>query len=247
MNSFERSESSTYRELLAIKHIVESFDVTLQNKHVLWHTDNLAVTQIVKVGSNKVLLQDLALSIYSFCHEKDIKLTVLWISRKLNQNADNISKTIDYDDWSIKNNFFDILKSLWGEFSIDLFADNKNSKCQKFCSRYYCPGTFKVDAFSFDWTGESCLIVPPTYLIAKCVKHFLASKGTVEGVLVVPYWPSALYWPFLVENNQNFKSFVKDCQFFEDSKHLITQGEYKGSIIGDPKHNVPILALLLKK
>ena len=247
LNSFERGESSAFRELLAIEHAVASFDTALQNKHILWHTDNTAAAQIVRVGSNKGLLHDLAISIHSLCHQKDIKLNVTWISRKLNQTADTVSKTIDYDDWIIKKEFFNFLKSLWGELSIDLFADNKNAKCQRFCSKYYCPGTFRVDAFSFDWTGEKCLMVPPTYLISKSIKHFLASKGSVEAVLVVPFWPSALFWPFLIENYQQFKSFVRDYRLFENSKSLISQGEYKGSIIGDPKNNVPILALLLKK
>ena len=247
LDNFEIDESSTFRELLAIKHSLESFDSSLQNKHVLWHTDNIGAAQIIRVGSNRILLQKLALEIYTICHKNDILLTVTWISRKLNQVADKISKSIDYDDWTIKNELFCFIERLWGKLTIGLFADNNNKKCKRFCSRYWCPGVLKVDAFSFDWTGERCLMVPPTYLISRCIKHFLASKSKVSGVLVVPFWPSALFWPLLVDNFQTFKNFIVDYRFFESSKDFLSQGQHKGSIIGDPEHNVPILVLLLKK
>ena len=69
MNMKERSESSTYRELLAIKHAIMSFDNTLKNKNVLWHTDNCATAIITKKGT-KLILQDLATNIYNLCRSK---------------------------------------------------------------------------------------------------------------------------------------------------------------------------------
>ena len=247
LNGKERSQSSTYRELLAITHSTRSFDVNLKNKNVLWHTDNCAAAIIVKKGSNKLLLQNLAIKVYNLCREKEIALTVTWISRKHNERADEICKSVDYDDWQITSLLIQFIYKNWDYFSIDLFADNLNAKCTRFCSRYWCPNTLKVNAFSLDWTGENCLMVPPTYLIAKCIKHFLAAKGEVKGVLIIPFWPSAVFWPLLVENDQSFRSFIVNYMFFKSSKNLVVQGEFKGSIIGHRDYNVPIIVLFLKK
>ena len=245
LESMERSESSTYRELLAILHAIETFDTLIQGNQILWHTDNFAAAIIVKKGSNKPKLQHLANSIYFACKIRKVSLSVTWISRVYNADADTISKAIDYDDWKLTKEFYKQLIELWGPFTIDLFADNKNFKCKKFCFRYWSPEAFRVDAFSFDWGGEHCLIVPPIYLIPRVIKHFLASVNKASGVLIVPYWPSAPFWPFLVNKDQNFRHFIKQYRLFEDAKFLISPGEYNKSIFTNNDFAVPLLALLI--
>ena len=159
------------------------------------------------------MLQNLATKVYNLCREKELTLT--WISRKHNESADAISKSIDYDDWQITSLLIRFINKELDYCSIDLFADNFNAKCTRFCSRYWCPNTLRVDAFSFDWTGENCLMVPPTYLIAKCIKHFLAARGEVKGVIIIPFWPSAVFWPLLVDNEKSFRSFVVNYMYFK--------------------------------
>ena len=247
LNFEEKNEHSTYRELLAILHAIESFEVLVKGRNLLWHTDNFSAAIIVRIGSNKCKLHDIATKIYDICRKKEITLTVTWISRKLNSLSDKISKTIDYDDWTISSLLFNKIYLKWGPFSIDLFADNKNSKCKRFCSKYWCPGTMKVDAFSFDWSNENCLMVPPTFLIARCVKHFLACKGNVSGVLIVPFWPSATFWPFLVNEKQNFKEFIKEYLFFPSTRELLLLGEFKGSLMGSTENEISIFILRLEK
>jgi len=60
----EASRSSTWRELFAVLYTLKSFCKIFQNQSILWHTDNFAVSLIVKKGSNKEHLQKLALEIY---------------------------------------------------------------------------------------------------------------------------------------------------------------------------------------
>ena len=138
------------------------------------------------------------------------------------------------------------LERKWGKFSIDLFADSDNNKCDRFCSKYCSPGCFRVDAFSFDWSEEFCYIVPPVYLIPKAIKHFLASRGRAKGVLIVPYWPSAVFWPYLIKREGIFKDFVKEAIFYTDSRFFVSQGEYKGSVLGDRKLIIPFYVLLIE-
>ena len=136
------------------------------------------------------------------------------------------------------------MNSLWGPFTIDLFADNKNSKCKRFCSRFYCPEAFKINAFCFDWGGEHSLIVPPVYLISRVIKHFLASKKS-SGVLILPYWPSAAFWPLLVDGRQRFRKFVKQYRIYEDSKLCLQPGEFRNAILVNKGYTIPILALFI--
>ena len=245
LDNTEKGESSTYRELLAILHSINSFDRVIVGKNILWHTDNMAAATIVRVGSSKPKLQDLANKIFQASKEENLNLKVTWIARDKNYDADLVSKTIDYDDWTVNDNVFHYLQNIWGKFTIDLFADNKNTKCKKFCSRYWCPNTFMVDAFSFDWSNEHCFIAPPTYLIAKSIRHFLASEGKVTGVILIPHWPSANFWPFLVGYDKKFKNFVKNFLYFENSENVIITGEYERSLLGNEK-KVAFYALLIE-
>ena len=97
LNEFERLESSTYRELLAITHAIIAFDNLLRGKNILWHTDNISAALIIWLGSNKDKLQSLANDIYSLCKNKNISLKVTWLAREYNSVVDSISKSIDYD------------------------------------------------------------------------------------------------------------------------------------------------------
>ena len=56
------------------------------------------------------------------------------------------------------------------------------------------PGAVGVDAFSVsDWAGENNWLVPPIYLISRTIFHLEVCGA--RGVLVVPKWPSAAFWP----------------------------------------------------
>ena len=66
-----------------------------------------------------------------------------------------------------------------------------------------------VDSLAFSWVGETCWLVPPVSLVKKVILHVCLCR--CRGILVVPYWPSAHYWPLLVERGGVFKSFVADC------------------------------------
>ena len=48
-----------------------------------------------------------------------------------------------------------------------------------------------------------------------------------KGVLVVLYWPSAVFWPLIFESNNIYKLFIKDTKIFYNSQETITQGNNK--------------------
>ena len=106
-SEYAAEQSSTWRELKAIQFSLNAMPNVINGKAMLWHTDNIATARIVKRGSTKIHFQTIALDIFSMRKAKNIKLSVTWISRKFNNDADLLSKTIDYDDWHIKSHCFE--------------------------------------------------------------------------------------------------------------------------------------------
>ena len=78
----------------------------------------------------------------------------------MNVQADMISREIDFDDWGVSPEFFKFIDNIWGPHTVDRFADEENTKLQKFNSKYWFPGTYQVDTFSCDGSNENNWLVP---------------------------------------------------------------------------------------
>ena len=194
----EVSSSSTERELLAIQYGIHSFINKIKNKYVVWQTDNYAASLILHSGSNKEKLQDIAENVYNICKNNRITLKVKWIPREYNDLADQLSRNFDYDDWRLSTSIFTTISNLWGPFTVDRFASDINTKLGRFNSKFWCPNTECVDALSTSWVNENNYVVPPVHLVIKTVRHMEKCKAL--GVLVVPLWFSASFWPFICDN-----------------------------------------------
>ena len=118
----ERTQSSTWRELVAVSRILSSLVPFLHSKRIKWFSDNKNVVSIVEKGSMKANLQDIVLSIFTVCLTNNISLSVEWIPHTENNRADHISRIIDNDDWGISQNMFDYIDALWGPHEIDFFC-----------------------------------------------------------------------------------------------------------------------------
>jgi len=105
-----------------------------------------------------------------------------------------------------------------------------NSKTQRFNSKFFCPFTENVDAFSCDWGNEMNWICPPISLIGKSLKH--ARNCQARGVLFVPVWKSAYYWPLLTPNGILFYDFIKNYLILEP--YFISNQECRNSFTGFP-------------
>ena len=101
MWSYEEStKSSTWREIIAVYRVLLSLG-HLKNQNVKWFTDNQAVKTIVHKGSMKQEPQDVAFSIFHLCISNSVHLDNEWIPRKENDQANYLSKIVDYDDWGL--------------------------------------------------------------------------------------------------------------------------------------------------
>ena len=151
------------------------------------YTDSKNASIIVSKGRTSLSLQRHALEIFQFC-----TVNVL-VPRSLNEYADSLSRIIDFDGWGVSTDFFAYILSVFGPFTVDKFASPDSAKCARFYSKFWCPGAEGVDAFSVDWTGENNWLVPPIYLISRTIFHLEVCGA--RGVLVMPKWLSAAFWP----------------------------------------------------
>ena len=131
-----------------------------------------AASKIAESGSSKPELQAKTVKIFDICKVKNLNLEITWISRENNKGADFISKIIDYSDWIVKNPTFKFLTKKWGTMIVDRFASYKNSKRSRFNSKHLCPSTEAENAISQDWLNQANWLVPPIYLLPKCLTHF---------------------------------------------------------------------------
>lgn len=236
-NPEETSYSSTHRELIAILYSLEAFGEKLFNSRVKWFTDNQSTAKIVDVGSMKLTLHLLAYKIFSHCLENNIELSIQWIPREMNAQADFISKIKDCDDWQITREFFQELDAVWGPHTLDCFASFYNTKVERFFSRFWNPGCAGVDAFFQQWTGENCLVVPPVNIIPQVLSYMESQKCI--GTLIVPCWPSASFWPLLW---QRYGNNIKEYRYYKGNQ-CCSHGRNANSVIGAKDWTSYIIAM----
>ena len=203
----ETLQSSTFREVLAVKLTLQSYSGILSNQSIQLNTDNFGASRILTIGSSKPHLQQLAKDIFYHCMKHNIKLTPEWTPREQNRCADYYSKIKDTDSWGIDQKTFDFINARFGNFTVDRFADDRNKKLPIFNSRYYCPGTSHVNSFTADWSKDNNWLAPPISLIGSTIKHLRACKGT--GTLLIPAWESSYFWPLIFPNGTETAYFIK--------------------------------------
>ena len=72
LTDLEKTFSSTWRELEAIRFSLVSSIKQFESKCIFWYTDNFATQQIVKCGSNKTHIHSLALDIFNLTFDHNI-------------------------------------------------------------------------------------------------------------------------------------------------------------------------------
>ena len=200
------------------------------------------MARILSVGSKSAALQKEAFAIFSFSLANKIRIEPEWIPRDENQQADYLSRIVDYDDWQIHPEIFAQLDSDWGPHSIDRFASFHNTQLPRFNSRFWNPGTKAVDAFTCNWQDENNWWCPPPYLVPRTIQHALRTRA--QGTLLVPQWPSAAFWPMLFPDGDTNAWFVREVRVLQKRNVVICSGR-RGSNLFDGTPNTNLLAVRL--
>ena len=143
--------------------------------------------------------------------------------------ADSISKTLDYDDHGVTQDFF---HQVCGEVGVtpqvDRFANDKNAKVPIFYSAVFCPLTAGVDAFNFCWSPDKVnWIFPPMKLICRALYHLKLSKAA--GLFLVPQWKNSYFYPLWMLERQ-YPSFKGVWVYAGPG--MFTQGSDSSSFFG---------------
>ena len=206
-SEFEKLQSSTYRELLAVLHGLREPKHLLKDQCLRWHTDAKNVVSIVRKGSMKPPLLEMALEIFNITKQYGICLSVSWLKREDNDRADAYSRIIDFDDWGVHPGWFAHICRIFGAMTFDRFADKHNTKLDLFNSRFFCKEAQATDAFTQDWGGHENWLVPPLFLVIRTLQYLELCKA--KGILVVPQWRLAHFWPAILDIFQNKKQAVR--------------------------------------
>lgn len=67
--------------------------------------------------------------------------------------ADYWSRLSDESDWKLNPALFRGYDAAWGPHVLDLFGTGVNSQLPRFCSAWYEPGSFAVDALALGTIG----------------------------------------------------------------------------------------------
>ena len=239
----EAKQSSTWRELVAVERVLGSVAIKLRNMRVRWFTDSQNVVRILKVDSCKPHLQIEALKVFKTCLAHNVRLEPEWVPREKNQLADYFSRIIDYDDWYIDQAVYKMLDTTWGPHTVDRFATAYNAQVQRFNSRFACPGSEAVDAFTVDWSKENNWWCPPPMLVPRVLRHAECCKA--QGTLVVPLWESAPFWPLLYHHARGWAPFVKGWLSLPLSEQLIRPGRSGSSLFKGKFPNTEVMAIRL--
>ncbi|GMT23284.1 hypothetical protein PFISCL1PPCAC_14581, partial [Pristionchus fissidentatus] len=241
----EKEESSTLSELRAVEFAVDTFEKEWKGLNVVFFGDNKSAMTILKKGSMKPELHGIALRVEAARVRTSASFKFHWIPRELNTDADLASRDLDMDDWSLQGWVFDQAVKRWGAPQYDMFADDKNSKCERFISRHACRGAIGVDAFADSrlWsTGGLLWCVPPPSLLCRTLAWMRGTRTTC--ILGLPYWTSHPVFTSLFPPHHS-PPFVKDYIMYPEGSHVLIPGSYERGPFSRPFMDSPFCLLLL--
>ena len=98
-----------------------------------------------------------------------------------------------------------------------------------------------MDAFIYDWSQYFGLYVSPIILVSRVLKKMENCKA--KGILVLPEWRSAYFWPLLCANDREVKPFILDWMYLPTEKCFYTPCKNGIGIFGTEDLKFNMLAL----
>jgi hypothetical protein len=218
MDTSETELSSGHREL---KAVLDTF--TSNSNHfyspepaiVYWFTDSSNLVGWLQRGSRKRSVQKDLVILITLLNKLNIAVVPVHVPREyaILKMADLGSKYRDTDDWSIDSKSFAYLQTFAGsQVTCDVFAYNTNARVCKFYSKIQSPGCSGINAFAMDWSKDFNWVCPPVKEIVHVIRHIF--KQDCSGILVVPNWPTSLFWSKITTDGKHlFPSFIKHIHF----------------------------------
>ena len=168
------------------------------NCHVKAMIDNTtAVSYINSMGGRSLNCNQITRELWVWCVNHGIWLSAAHIPGKENVLADKESREKRSDtEWKLNPELFDCIVTLWGTFSVDLFASRLNFQLKPFVSWRPDPEAMAIDAFSLDWREQYFYAFPPFSLINRVLQK--VEQDQSQGIIIVPMWNTQVWFPRLL-------------------------------------------------
>ncbi|XP_063991173.1 uncharacterized protein LOC135169803 [Diachasmimorpha longicaudata] len=173
-----------FLELLTIKIALRELTSELSNCKILIRVDNTtAISYLNKMGSTKVQkYNQLAREIWQWAEYKKLILIASYIPSKKNKVADRLSRIKNIDtEWELNEVSFQQILRTFGKPKIDLFASQKNAKCERYISWKPESKALYIETFTIQWSNVFFDAFPPFPLILKTLAKI--RREEVYGIL----------------------------------------------------------------
>ena len=180
---------------LALKFLIPN----RTNVHVQICIDNrTAVAYINHLGGTRSLeLNSIAVKMWTWCLERNMFLSALYVPGILNKIADLLSRLkLESTEWMLNPRIFKQIANVYRMPVLDMFASALNHQVPKYFSWTLDPQAVGMDAFSVNWNKGLLYMFPPFSLIQKCLRKIIEDKATV--LLITPVWQSRPWYPMLL-------------------------------------------------
>lgn len=189
-------------ELLAGSFAIQCWTKDAVRSCVLLKMDNMsAVRYINHLGSTQSkALSNLATNFWQYC--LDHHVSDCGIPSRSGQRDGHSRNFRDTSLWKLHPGIFADLQSIWGSFSVDLFASRLDQQLPRFFSWRPDPLAVQADAFLQDWQTEAGYAFPPFAMLTRVSAQVRSQKADID--LVSPVWRSQAWFPVHLELSWDF-------------------------------------------
>jgi hypothetical protein len=187
-----------YKELMAVKYLIQSVPDRLHGKTIDLGIDNTtALWYIKRMGGRRKDLALLAQEIFGLLQHHQIELVAYHLPGVKNVLADQESrKTVQLSDAKLNSDLFRQIDNTFGPHSVDLFATFQDRQLNRFASWQPQPRAAWIDAMTPNWSNENAWINPPFSMISRVLQKVEQDQATVT--LLAPLWPGQPWFPKLL-------------------------------------------------
>ncbi len=197
----ERAAHINVLEAEAVRLGLASFRRHLAGKPFQLATDSSAVWWAMsRMRSRSLATASTVLQVVRSLWAMRSELAKIWWVPSLENPADAPSRVKDHNEWSLAPDKFAQVVRKWGWPKVDLFASRAAHVVGTYVARGQDPGAIAADALALPrWGPHLCYANPPWPLLSVTVGKLLASRCGVNMILVTPWWPSATWFPVLLQ------------------------------------------------
>ena len=151
--------------------------------------------------------------IWQWPEKRNIFLKASYIPSKENKDADRLLRILNPDtEWELSNIAFESIVNTFGSPKINIFASERNAKCENYFSWLPDSGALQIDAFMV-WHNIFFYVFPPFSLVLPALEKIRNEQA--KGILVVPGWQNQPWYPIFLE------LVISDIIIFEPNPELL--------------------------